>query len=233
MALERVAELVRRAARNTGVFQALRNDPADLRSALGLTSEELSALHSATAFPTPASKEAAAKLTAQSAQSRAGISQAPLILTPATRALVDVPDGGSLLPPEGSGMFTGATGGFAFVPPRADPGANPLPPVPGILPPSPPTSPLPPMAPQPPTAPYSPQVPPYYPKPPVPIPPGPTPQPCPQVPYQYPPQQPIVQPATRCGCEYYAIAGMVSAVSSTAITAITSITAIAGMNRQR
>ena len=53
MALERVAELVRRAAHDTGVLHALKNDPAKLRSAFNLTGAHLDALNSATAFPLP------------------------------------------------------------------------------------------------------------------------------------------------------------------------------------
>jgi len=229
MALERVAELVRRASRDAGVLHALRNDPARLRSALGLSSAELDALHGATAFtvPVPFTK---AKAVAAAAATQTTPAVRNLGLAPAP--LAGVLDG-SLLPPEGSGQFTGATGGFGFTP-RGDPGVKPPPPAPGVTPPSPGiVPPLPPSPPRvgplhpPPVTPLSPLVPPA-PRQPA------APQPCPpQVSYYYPPPRLSAHPTpVGCACQCCAVVGIVSAVSTTAMTAITAITAIAGGNRQ-
>jgi hypothetical protein len=215
MALERVAELVRRAAQDTGVLHALKNDPAKLRSAFNLTGAHFDALNSATAFPLPdrakSAKSAAAGF--RSAAAKVG-----------AEAAADLP--GSLLPPEGSGQFTGATSGFGPQPGPAP--SRPPTPAPGPQPPPPPpvTPPVPATPP-----PEGPAPPPQKPPPPI-YPPGP-----PQTPPAAPPstagQPPPGTTPIGCGCECCAIAGMVSVVAITANTAITAITAITATAARR
>src|SRR5215467_4710615 len=213
MPFKRVAELVRRAARDTGVFDALKNDPARLRSALKLTDAHLEALNSATAFPPPKVLAKVAKVTQPAV--RAAKPRSEALAAPGAGLLGD---GGSLLPPEGSGQFTGATTGFA---PSAPPPVI-APPAPGVRPPlGPPVSP--PSVVPPRLGPVSrpPQSPPINGWPPVTPPwtqPGPPLGP-PQVP-ETSPQLPSVH-----GCDCCAIAGIVSVVATTATTAITAITA--------
>jgi hypothetical protein len=88
MSLERVADLVRRAAVDGGVAHALRFNPEALRTPLGLSQAHMQALKSAAAFPLPGA-------TAQPATARA---------TPRVTALDVVTVGGAtLLPPQGDG----------------------------------------------------------------------------------------------------------------------------------
>ncbi len=120
MALDSVAELVRRAAEDTGVVEALRNDPARLRSALNLSGAHLEALRSAAAFlPKPGIK--AAKPPAPLRES--------IVFASAT-------SGGTLLPPEGSGEFEipGYTGGIPGGPAPQGPSPSPIPKGPGASP---------------------------------------------------------------------------------------------------
>jgi hypothetical protein len=238
MALERIAELVRRAAQDTGVLHALKNDPARLRSAFDLTGAHLDALNSATAFPLP---DRAKSPKSAGAALRSGATKVRAVQAGAFS--VNLP--GSLLPPEGSGQFTGATNGFApqpgpapGTPPAPAPGAHPPPPAPAVKPPVPP--------PQPPTPPPSvpppdipappPQKPPtapsiYHPQPGTPY--FPQPQAPPTAPPSTVTQPPGTMPQSGCGCECCAIAGMVSVVAITASTAITAITAITATAARR
>jgi hypothetical protein len=223
MALERVAELVHRAAQDTGVFHALKAAPGKLQSAMHLTGAELEALHSATAFPVgPVRAKASSKARAAGeflSQKAAGV-----------KAEVSAQDvmstSGVLLPPEGQGQFTGSTDGFRPAPkpgrpvtpqrpapsPQA-PSPSPSVPVPQVV----PTQPSP--APMYPVAPMFPEMPPQFPQ----ICPPPT-----VTPTVVPPQG-----QASCECSCCAIAGMVSAVSVTATTAITAITAITGLAARR
>src|SRR5665213_1517724 len=106
MALDRVAELVRRAARDAGVFHALKNDPARLRSALDLTGEDLDALNGATAFPVPSGGTKASKTKDKSFIKPLATGRRAAAADPRF-AVSELPgSGGSLLPPEGSGQFT-------------------------------------------------------------------------------------------------------------------------------
>lgn len=87
MALDLLANLVRQAAVDTGVAQALRFNPDALRSRLGLSASHVTALKSADVFPLPATP-----------LKRAATLQA------ATAATVPPNEAdGSLLPPEGVG----------------------------------------------------------------------------------------------------------------------------------
>src|ERR1700693_6051064 len=93
MALQRVAELVRRAAADTGVLSTLEDDPDRLTAMLGLTRAHLEALHSASAFPVGKKAAATPKVAALAQlQSLALEAGAPF---PGS--------GGTLFPPEGSG----------------------------------------------------------------------------------------------------------------------------------
>jgi hypothetical protein len=136
MSLQRVAELVRRAATDSGVFQALKDNPARLQSTLGLTNADVNALKSATAL----SPTRRARMAVSSGQA----------------------SGGTLLPPQGSGQFayTGTTG-TTTVPVPPTPPTSPTAPPPRA-PPSPPpgVSPQPPPAYPPPYWPPPPVVPP-------------------------------------------------------------------------
>jgi hypothetical protein len=80
MPTDRIAELIRHAVADSGVRQALANDPASLRTRMNLTGAELAALRSAAQF------------------------------TPAAPGSFPA-DTGTLLPPRGSGEFTGAPAG--------------------------------------------------------------------------------------------------------------------------
>src|SRR5579863_3351646 len=162
MALRRVAELVNRAAQDTGILEALKHDPAKLRSVLNLSSLHLDALNSATALPLPrtAAKAAeSANLKAARLASAAGKSSAALP-TQAHAEVATLAGGGSLLPPEGSGVFTGGTG---FAEPPSSPAS-----------PQAPSAPQAPVAPRAPTAPAKPPIPvpqaPAAPRPPIPVP---------------------------------------------------------------
>jgi hypothetical protein len=224
MGLERVAELVHRAAQDTGVFQALKANPRKLQSALQLTGAELEALHSATAFPVgPVQTKASTQKRAagDAAVLKAGVSAQEVAST-----------GGSLLPPEGSGQFTGATGGFRpsptpgppVTPQRPAPSPQAPTPAPGTVPTPTPSVPVPQIGPtQPSPGPTYPMVPPMFPQ-------MTHPQICPP-----PTGEPGVpaQGQGSCNCSCCAIAGMVSAVSVTATTAITAITAITGLAARR
>src|SRR5271155_5404365 len=88
MSLSRVAELVKRAAADAGVMSTLKDDPARLGSMLGLSRAHLEALHSASALTATKKPTVAVK--------------------PRALALDALPvNGGTLLPPEGSGQFPG------------------------------------------------------------------------------------------------------------------------------
>ena len=106
MALDRVAKLVQRAAQDTGVFDALRNNPARLKRPLRLSAAHLDALHSASVFPIPmAGGDFTRPVAARSTVVRT------LIAPGQTPPLSDsTPDSSGLLPPEGSGQFVGTAG---------------------------------------------------------------------------------------------------------------------------
>jgi hypothetical protein len=128
MTLARVAELVRRAAADTGVVNALRDEPARLRSVLHLTTADLEALAATTSGE----------------QRRAPHGDR------ATSATGD----GSLLPPEGSGEATGVALSGITSTTTSVPQPPSIPPSPSIppTPPQPPTPPAFPPPPPPPTA---------------------------------------------------------------------------------
>jgi hypothetical protein len=244
MALRRVAELVNRAAQDTGILEALKHDPVKLRSVLKLTGAQLEALNSASTFPLPPAGKKAIKSATTTTKFASLVTSAKLDAARVEVAASGVPgNGGSLLPPEGSGQFTGGTG---FSPPA--PGTPPP-----EHPPAPPTAPQAPSGPgtKPPAVPRGPGSPP---QPPVPFPQAPTtptmpgvrppaspPQtpsippwapPTPSFPGYVPPAAPLTptQPSTApsgCQCACCAMTGLVAELATTAITAITAISAIA------
>ena len=225
--MQRVAELVRRASKDTGVIAALRNDPSQLPKSLDLSEEHMNALQSASAFVVP---PAGAKRAAKPAATSLSFGQRAMAATVA-------PDG-TLLPPEGSG------GGPAVLtlPPMA-PVTAPVAPIPAPIAPigapvAKPPVPTPAPVSKPPTAPP--------PQPPVPVTPPPVTAPfmAPFAPVHspatdYPPQgrtydppqpvQTLVAAVAGCECDCsVAITALVSTVSMTAHTALTALTAIAG-----
>lgn len=222
MAFNRVAELVQRAVQDTGVLHALKNDPKRLQKAIGLTGAQLDALNSATAFPLPV----------RSTTTRSNAAGVPFGMPSGgavhTEAFIlNMP--GSLLPPEGSGQFTGATSGFT--PPPVGPGTPPPSPSPVVTPP--PPAPIPPTPVATPTngPPPRPPMPPpvIYPPPVAPCPPPQVVSPMPAAPTALPPS---IATQSSC-CECCAVAGMVSVVAATAVTAITAITAISSRAARR
>ena len=233
MSLERVAELVRRAAEDAGVVRDLRVRPERLVAKLGLTDAQLAALRSASSFPLPLTRSAAKKTVATAAGSR----------NAALEQMVETT--GSLLPPEGSGQFTGSTAGFRQPVPPSKPGPSPQTPTPGT-----PQAPEPGPAPQTPTPQVIPQTPApgQFPQPqgpvpgvwPTPIPMitpiGPAPtcrEPIPPCPQPVAPQRPTPADLTRgCGCTCVAISGVVASVSLTATTALTALVALSANNRR-
>ena len=148
MSLERVAELVRRAAVDGGIAHALRFNPEALRAPLGLSQAHIDVLKSAGAFPLPGTTVQPATASATSR---------------VTAEDVATLGGATLLPPEGEGPPPGPDTqpiGLRVGPsPTQSPQRTPSPgagpstrvPVPGI--PTPPVtgqpSPLPPFAPAP------------------------------------------------------------------------------------
>jgi hypothetical protein len=147
--LERVAELVRRAAADTGVVDALRDDPVRLRSLLHLTASDLEALAAPTTRQPRSTHDLATATT----------------------------DGATLFPPEGSGEAPGAvlsgitasTGTTSLpAPPPPAPPPIPAPAPPPFVPPPPPPAPAPPPEAAP--APTAGPSPPLFPLPPVPSP---------------------------------------------------------------
>jgi hypothetical protein len=238
MSLERVAELVRRAAEDAGVVRDLRVRPERLVAKLGLTDAQLAALRSASSFPLPLTRSAAKKTVATAAGSR----------NAALEQMVETT--GSLLPPEGSGQFTGSTGGFRQPIPPSKPGPSPQTPTPGT-----PQTPEPRPAPQMPAPPVIPQTPApgQIPQPQGPVPGGwctpspmvtPTrPTPTCREPILRQPNLPCPQPGTPqglpptdltrgCGCTCVAISGVVASVSLTATTALTALAALSATNRR-
>jgi hypothetical protein len=252
MTSQRVAELVRRAAADTGVLQALRNDPGKLRPVLKLTNAHVDALQSAEAFPPPKVLSNTKKPVAPRSLAAEGTARARRDAAVVVRQAT----GGSLLPPEGSGEFTGATGGFT-PPSTFPPGLRPPPPAPGVRPPSPPVVPPPGIRPPSvkPPRPPAPGAPPHQPPARPPMPPFPPTKPpvAPPIfppPFQFPPtpqwpgppeQQPpspadagqpsAMPPPAMQGCHCHCCA-IVAIVSVTATTAITAITALAGITAQ-
>ena len=205
MTLERVAELVRVAAADTGVVTALRDDPQRLRSLLHLTSADLEALAATTTKPQPRARHAD-------------------LATAAT-------SNGTLLPPEGSGEGTGvALSGITSTtsPTPAAPPSEDIPPAPPTTPPGPkppPTA----IPPQPPPSWPPPWLPPQLP----PTPPPQIEQP-PPPPWPMPVFAPPGSGGGPCGCPGLAATAILSTLSTTAITAITAIAAISsnhGANR--
>jgi len=230
MAMQRVAELVRRASKDTGVIAALRNDPSQLPKSLDLSEEHINALQSASAFVVPS---AAPKPAAKG-------------LSFGQRAMATTPAPAALLPPEGTG------GGPAVLtlPPMA-PVAAPVAPIPApVAPIGAPVAPV--VAPvaKPPVTPPAPvsKPPTASPKPPVTVTPPPVTAPvmAPSAPvvapfapvYSPPPQgrtydppqpvQTLVAAVAGCECDCsVAITAIVSSVSMTANTALTALTAMA------
>jgi hypothetical protein len=235
MAMEKVAALVSRAARDSGFAEALIRDPTQLRAVLELTDAHVAALRSAEALaPRPA-----VQVTADG--------QAAQAIALGT---------GTLYPPEGSGTMALD---YVVIPspafPPQQPPSAPLPPL--APPPSPPRA-----APQPPApaaAPHAPVPTPQVTPPapvrtpfPMPMPgrqptpapavpiapvqpgsPVPTPSPTPTRPHRvpYPSIAPSVVGVAGRGCCDTAVAGIVALVSNTAVPAITAITAIAGLRK--
>ena len=238
MSLERVAELVRRAAEDAGVVRDLRVRPERLAAKLQLTDAQLAALRSASSFPLPLTRSAAKKTAAAAAGARNVALQQAVETT------------GSLLPPEGSGQFTGSTGGFRQPIPPSKPGPSPQTPTPGT-----PQTPEPGPAPQMPAPAIIPQtpVPGQIPQPQGPVP-GAWPYPIPMItptgptptcgePIPRQPELPCPQPGTPQrltpteltpgrGCTCVAISGVVASVSLTATTALTALVALSANNRR-
>jgi hypothetical protein len=238
MSLERVAELVRRAAEDAGVVRDLRVRPERLAAKLQLTDAQLAALRSASSFPLPLTRSAAKKTVAAAAGARNVALQQAVETT------------GSLLPPEGSGQFTGSTGGFRQPIPPSKPGPSPQTPTPGT-----PQTPEPGPAPQMPAPAIIPQtpVPGQIPQPQGPVP-GAWPYPIPMItptgptptcgePMPRQPELPCPQPGTPQrltptdltpgrGCTCVAISGVVASVSLTATTALTALVALSANNRR-
>jgi hypothetical protein len=239
MSLERVAELVRRAAEDAGVVRDLRVRPERLVAKLGLTDAQLAALRSASSFPLPLARSAAKRVAATAA---AGSKDAALDQMAETT--------GSLLPPEGSGQFTGSTGGFRQPVPPSEPGPSPQTPAPAT-----PQAPEPRPAPQMPAPGVIPQTPApgQFPQPQGPVP-GVWPTPIPMItptgptptcrePIPRQPEPPCPQPGTPqgltptdlaqgCSCTCVAISGVVASVSLTATTALTALVALSANNRR-
>ncbi len=123
MSLDPIAELVRRAAVDSGVVHALRFSPEALRAPLGLSQAQVQALRGADAFPLPtASPRNAAVQPAKRA----------VASTVASRAVaLDVTTvGTTLLPPEGDGPPPGPdtqVGGGPAPSPRPAPAPTPAP----------------------------------------------------------------------------------------------------------
>jgi hypothetical protein len=238
MSLERVAELVRRAAEDAGVVRDLRVRPERLAAKLQLTDAQLAALRSASSFPLPLTRSAAKKTAVAAAGARNVALQQAVETT------------GSLLPPEGSGQFTGSTGGFRQPIPPSKPGPSPQTPTPGT-----PQTPEPGPAPQMPAPAIIPQtpVPGQIPQPQGPVP-GAWPYPIPMItptgptptcgePMPRQPELPCPQPGTPQrltptdltpgrGCTCVAISGVVASVSLTATTALTALVALSANNRR-
>jgi hypothetical protein len=253
MAFRRVAELVSRAAQDTGILEALKDDPARLRSILNLTGAQLEALNSASTLPLPPARKTISVAT---------LSKPTLAAAVDAEFQANLPgSGGSLLPPEGSGQLTGGTGFGQPAPQRppspSGPGTPPSapgkppsgpgtpPPAPGkppLAPGTPPSAPKSPGSPSTPTAPQTPGVrPPAVPRSPVSPPQAPFVPPTspsmpafPQTPmwpppvYPGPPQAPCPPIVAPCGCSCGCCA-MTAVIAQVAITAITAITAIAAM----
>jgi len=219
MALSRVAELVQRAASDSGVLQALRSNPTQLAAMLKLSQPQVDALKSADLLVGKALVQAQPNAAATTRQQSVFLG---------SRA-------GTLLPPFGSGTFPNAAGGFVPVGPPSPPIISvPLPA------PSPPTAPVAPL-------PSSPAPPPNPPVPPGQAAPAPTsavPQPPalrippissrpPQPPSSVPGATTYPPPATlatatrqgQCACGAPIVA-ICSVLSQTAITSITAIAAI-------
>jgi hypothetical protein len=141
MSMQRVAELVRRAAADAGVVRALRDDPERLGSLMQLTPADIEALSATTTRHRPVGARA------------------------------EVAGSGTLFPPEGSGQATGAVlSGITSTtaPPPPPPPSPPIPPpappsTPPAQPPSEPPSWRPP--PWPPAPPWPPEPPPVAPPP--------------------------------------------------------------------
>jgi hypothetical protein len=180
MALTRVAELIRRAVRDTGVLHALKNDPAQLRKALQLSDAHLNALKSAEAF--------LPQETALARQAKAPVALGLSDIERDTAAVQAVaPD--VLLPPEGEG------GDLGIVPVGTPPGARPpLPTQPSPIP-RPPSTFIPSVSPKPPQSHFPslpPRAPATFPSAPISIP-STAPVRIPQVPVPTP--SPVAQPA--------------------------------------
>jgi hypothetical protein len=120
MALDLVAELVRRAAADSGVAHALRFSPEALRAPLGLSQAHVQALKSAAAFPLPGASAQSA--TSQPAKPTTGVAGAS---SQAGALDIAVTGGGTLLPPEGTGRPPGPDTQLGGSPVRLGPSQSP------------------------------------------------------------------------------------------------------------
>jgi hypothetical protein len=216
MALERVAELVNLAVRDSGVLYALKTDPGRLRAPLGLTAAQVNALRSAEAFQhaVAAADDDNVLLPAEGSGGDLGI--APVGTPPGLKAPISVipsspSTGPAPVPAPGPAPITAPIHAPSPTPapihaPVLPPGPSPRVPVQGPV--------------------HAPRLVPYAPIPAAPHAPAQAPSyvPCPGT-------EPPAPGACDCGC-CAAVAGIVAVFANTAQVAITAITAIASQGHE-